>query len=164
VDREGTALIIDTKEGMITEIGPRSKSEVEGEAYESLPLAEKWTKHSKTPITEFLGAWTEKYRKIIWMLVPNPIGQPTSGRFYSRAENLPMEEELLQLQGPWQYQVDEKASEDRRRQMKHVADIYNMYLNHGWPDHFEKEACRAAVLDLEKSEDEELWRRLDEIK
>lgn len=38
-----------------------------------------------------------------------------------------------------------------------------MYIRHGWPDHFDKEACRAALLDLEKSRDEDTRRRLDAV-
>jgi hypothetical protein len=121
VDREGTALILDTREGIITDMGPRSRIEVSYDEYEALPLAERWKKHRRTPIKEFMQAWTERYRKLVWMLVPNPIGQPTSGRFYTRAQQLPTEEELLRLQGPWQYQVDEEASEASRRQSKHAA-------------------------------------------
>lgn len=121
VDREGTALILDTNDGIITDMGPRSRVEVPYEEYDALPLAEKWTKHRRTPVKEFLDAWTERYNKIVWMLVPNPIGKPTSGRFYCRAERPAEEEELLRLQGPWHYQTEEGASEAIEEKRKHAA-------------------------------------------
>jgi hypothetical protein len=132
VDREGTALILDTNEGIITDMGPRSHIEVPHEEYDALPLAEKWTKHRRTPIKEFLDAWTERYKKIVWVLVPNPVGRPMSGRFYSRAERPAVEEELLRLQGPWQYQVEEGVSEAIERQSKHAAvgPLKNLAFSH----------------------------------
>ncbi|KAI1501197.1 hypothetical protein F5X99DRAFT_211344 [Biscogniauxia marginata] len=44
---------------------------------------------------ELLDSWTRRYAKLVWMSVPNPIGVPMTGRFYSRAESR-TEEELVQ--------------------------------------------------------------------
>lgn len=129
------------------------------------------------------------------MLVPSPIGQPATGRFYSRAE-LKAEEEELMRQGNFQAwetrhdpgsdinesELDREQRKARERERKHAAvgfslrlsrvdsakadlilkDVYNMYLRHGWPDSFDKERCRAEVMELEKSKDEDERRRMEE--
>ena len=71
----------------------------------------------------------------MWMLVPNPLSQPVTGRFYSRAMSS-TEEELIQ-QGqlePWHIEDDGSDDHDReedeldreqfkarKRKRKHVA-------------------------------------------
>lgn len=37
-----------------------------------------------------------------------------------------------------------------------------MHLQHGWPDRFDKEQCRAELLELEKRKDAEDRRLMDE--
>ncbi|OTA54214.1 hypothetical protein K449DRAFT_202600 [Hypoxylon sp. EC38] len=137
LDREGTSLILDTNEGTITEFSHTgSHITVPYEEYEALHEAEKWKAHRTIPITEFLNSWTRKYERLVWMLVPNPIGQPMTGRFYSRAETRAGEEELVQQEKLARWDIedninnhdDENESEldreqrrTRVRERKHVA-------------------------------------------
>jgi hypothetical protein len=37
-----------------------------------------------------------------------------------------------------------------------------MHFRHGWPDHFDKEGCRADLLELEKRKNVDDKRRRDE--
>ncbi|KAI1370490.1 hypothetical protein F4677DRAFT_438352 [Hypoxylon crocopeplum] len=178
VDREGTSLILDTNEGTITEFSHTgSHIVVPHDEYEALPEPEKWKAHRTSPVTELLDTWARRYEKLVWMLAPNPIGQPITGRFYSRAESRVEEEELVkqgQLE-PWYPQDDTNHHDDNESDLdrgqreargiarKHAADVYNTYLRHGWPDQFDKELCRAELLELGKREDEDERRRLDEV-
>ncbi|XDG05696.1 hypothetical protein ABKA04_005311 [Annulohypoxylon sp. FPYF3050] len=158
LDREGTALILDTNEGTITEYTHVGTNIVlPYEEYEALPSPEKWKAHRTTPATELLDTWRRKYEKLVWTVLPNPIGQPQTGRFYSRARSKFEEDRLLQqeLLEPCHLQDDDPA--------KHAGDVYNTYLRHGWPDHFDKERCRMELLRLEKSWDEDQRRRMDEM-
>lgn len=114
VDHLGTSLILDTNEGTITEVShSRSHLTVPFEGYEALPETEKGNAYRILPITEFLDRWTQRYHKLVWMLVPNPVRQPTTGRFYSRAE-FESEEELVQQgqQESWHAQDDSSIDED----------------------------------------------------
>ncbi|KAI1635703.1 hypothetical protein F4809DRAFT_642191 [Biscogniauxia mediterranea] len=96
VDREGTNLILDTKQGTLTEFSHAgSHIAVPYEGYAALPEAEKWRAHRTSSITGLMDAWARRYNKLVWILAPNPIGQPTIGRFYSRAASRAAEEELL---------------------------------------------------------------------
>ncbi|KAI0122779.1 hypothetical protein F4814DRAFT_409881 [Daldinia grandis] len=176
VDREGTSLILDTNEGTITEFcNTGSYIALPEEEYEALPEKDKWKAHRTSPIKNLLDAWTRRYEKLVWMLIPNPIGQPTTGRFYSRADTnaeqdkLTLEEKLE----PWDLQddaehldggneLDRAQYEARKRMRQHVADVYNMYLRHGWPDRFDKDRCRSELLQLEESKDAEDRRKMDE--
>ncbi|KAI1407236.1 hypothetical protein F5Y13DRAFT_133565 [Hypoxylon sp. FL1857] len=179
VDREGTSLILDTNKGTTTEYTHTgSHIIVSCEEYDALPESDKWKVHRTSPITEFFDSWTRKYEKLVWMLVPNPIGQPTTGRFYSRAETRVEEEELVEqgLPEPW-HPVDDTSGNDhgdeseldrehrktRARARKHAADVYNTYLRYGWPDHFDKQRCRAELLELEKIKDADDRRWMDEM-
>ncbi|KAI0530328.1 hypothetical protein GGR58DRAFT_493735 [Xylaria digitata] len=109
VDREGINLILDTIEGTITEFSHVGYHiTVPHEDYEALPEAEKWKAHRTSPATELLDSWTRKFAQLVWMLVPNPIGQPATGRCYSRAVS-DMEGRELILQErlfPWHPQDD----------------------------------------------------------
>jgi hypothetical protein len=40
---------------------------------------------------------------------------------------------------------------------KHGQKIYDCFLRHGWPDAFDKAACRAEVIELEKE-----WRTVEQ--
>jgi len=44
-----------------------------------------------------------------------------------------------------------------------LLDIYNTFIRHGWPDHFDKEECRNELLGLEKKKDAEERKRMDEM-
>ncbi|KAI1475888.1 hypothetical protein F4774DRAFT_421169 [Daldinia eschscholtzii] len=177
VDREGTSLILDTHSDTITEYcHTGSYITVSGEEYDALPKADKWKTHRTTPITEFMDAWTRRYEKLVWMLVPNPIRQPTTGRFYSRADTSAEEDELLkeeQLKS-WRVEDDtnhpdfenelDNAQDDARNIMKkHVTDVYNTYLRHGWPDRFDKYSCRSDLLQREIIKDAEDRRKMEEM-
>lgn len=126
-------MILDTNEGTITEFyHTGSHITVPYEEYEALPEAEKWKAHRTRPTTELLDNWTQRYEKLVWMLVPNPIRQPVTGRFYSRAVSS-AEEELLVQQGqlePWHIQDDSSSNDnreeseddrERKRKRKHVV-------------------------------------------
>ncbi|KAI2464657.1 hypothetical protein F4781DRAFT_59856 [Annulohypoxylon bovei var. microspora] len=179
LDREGISLILDTHEGTISEFSNTgSHIVVPYEEYEALPESENWKAHRTTPVIELLDSWTRKYENLIWMLVPNTISQPTTGRFYSRAESSVEEDELLQ-QGqlePWHPEDDDSYAqnydqesefdrswrETRIRAKRHAADVYNTYLRYGWPDHFDKDRCRVELLELERTKDAEDRRLMDE--
>ncbi|KAH8658314.1 hypothetical protein BX600DRAFT_514813 [Xylariales sp. PMI_506] len=176
VDHLGISLILDTNEGTLTEYThSESHVTVSWEEYDALPDSEKWKGHYTAPIVEFLDAWTRRYEMLVWMLVPNPVRQPTTGRFYTRANSRPIEEELLH-QGepqPWHPEedtasydgesgFDKEHRKTRQRRTRHVADVYNMHLQHGWPDHFDKDKCRADLVELEKQKDAEDRRWMDE--
>ncbi|KAI2776137.1 hypothetical protein F4815DRAFT_496212 [Daldinia loculata] len=135
VDREGTSLILDTNEGTITEFcHTGSYITVPEKEYEALSEEDKWKAHRTSPIKSFLDAWTRRYEKLVWMLIPNPIGQPTTGRFYSRADTNAEQDELTleeQLK-PWHLQDDANHSyfeneldraqyEAQKSMRKHVA-------------------------------------------
>jgi hypothetical protein len=123
VDREGIALILDTNEGIITHMGSGSRIQVPYEEYDALPLEEQWKMYPRIPVKDFFDAWTARYEKLVWMLVPNPIGEPTSGRFIGRASFALEEEELLRNcpAALWQYQPQEGESEAHSEQRKHAA-------------------------------------------
>ncbi|KAH8680678.1 hypothetical protein BX600DRAFT_2751 [Xylariales sp. PMI_506] len=152
VDSLGTQLIIDTDRGTLTEY-THNESYVTAspEEYDLLPYREKWKGHRTAPIVEFLDSWVSRYRNLVWMLLPNPIGQPMTGNFYSRAENRRQEEQLLQEGQLQPMNAPRTARGPKARQKKHVADVYNTHLRHGWPDNFDKDQCRADLLELERN-------------
>jgi hypothetical protein len=110
-------LILNTDEGTVTEfcqVG--SHITVPYEEYEALPEVEKWMAHRTTPIKKFFENWTKKYEKLVWMLVPNPIGRPVTGRFYNRAVSSPEEEILVrqeQLESLHVQDDDSSGHDDR---------------------------------------------------
>ncbi|KAI0888398.1 uncharacterized protein GGS22DRAFT_96735 [Annulohypoxylon maeteangense] len=173
-DREGTSLIIDTNEGTITEYS-NSGTEIvlPYEEFEALPEAENWRGFRTTPAVELLDTWRRKYEKLVWTLVPNPIGRPQTGRFYSRADSRFEEEQFLNQERlePWQLQDDVTPDQEsefdriqreaRTRAKKHAGDVYNTYLRYGWPDHFDKGRCRAELLEMEKNRDADERRHRD---
>ncbi|KAI0116544.1 hypothetical protein GGR51DRAFT_555568 [Nemania sp. FL0031] len=176
VDREGLNLILDTVEGTITEYSHVGYHiTVSNEEYEALPEAERWRAHRTTPVVQFFESWRRKFERLVWMLVPNPIGQPATGRFYSRGASDSKDEALAlrTLLPPW-YPRDDPAEDDgesefdreqretRNRERRHVADIYNTYLQHGWPGQFDKEGCRAELLELEKRKNADDRGRMDQ--
>ncbi|KAI0381226.1 hypothetical protein F5Y04DRAFT_86110 [Hypomontagnella monticulosa] len=138
---------------------------------------QKWTAHRMSPIAELFNTWAKRYQTLVWMLIPNPIGGPTTGRFYSRAETGAEEAELVQQSAlePWhpedetapndgnESELDREQREARMRERNHVADVYNTYLRFGWPDSFDKERCRIELLALEKRKDADERRRMKSI-
>ncbi|KAJ8127572.1 hypothetical protein O1611_g6065 [Lasiodiplodia mahajangana] len=142
VDREGTNLILDTADGTITEYSHVGYHiTVPNEEYEALLEAERWRVHRTTPVTEFFEAWRRKFERLVWMLVPNPIGQPATGRFYSRGTS-DFEDEALVLQTqlqPWhprddpagnddESEFDREQREARNRERKHTAASTMVYF------------------------------------
>ena len=130
----GTSLILDTNEGTITEFCDMGSYHIK--YHEALPDVEKWKAYRTTPAVELLDNWTRRYEKLVWMLVPNPIGQPTTGRFYNRAESTSEEGLLVQQEQlrPWHVQdnssgdderggseLDREQRKARVRKRKHVA-------------------------------------------
>lgn len=96
-DHLDTSLILDTDQGTITEFSRAGShiTVVPLEEYDALPEMEKWKAYRTLPAAEFLGRWTRRFGGLVWMLVPNPVGQPATGRFYSRAGVEAEEEEEL---------------------------------------------------------------------
>ncbi|PVH72989.1 hypothetical protein DL98DRAFT_501701 [Cadophora sp. DSE1049] len=172
-----TSLILDAETGTVIEYSVMANDiTIPIEEYERLPVEERWKVHRATPVVEFFEGWRERYERLVWMLVPNPIGQPVTGRFHSRAEGRREEEVLLRGGGMEEISVEDEGGGDEEmdgldqerylvmeRRREHVADIYNMFLRHGWPDHFDKERCRVELLELEKSKDAEERKRMDEM-
>lgn len=114
------------------------------------------------------------------MLVPNLRGWPSTGKFYCRAQTWRGEEELLlaEWDGPLEPLYPEEDSspldgeswfdrsqrETHAMEDKHMANVYDVHLSHGWPAQFDKERCRAALLALEKKKRDEDRRLMDEEK
>lgn len=68
--------------------------DVDHDGLENLPESQKWQAHRTTPVTDFFAWWALCYARLVWMLVPNPISGPTTGRYYSRARTDMEEKEL----------------------------------------------------------------------
>lgn len=151
-DHLGTSLILDTNEGTITEFSQAgSHLTIPFDVYESLPETEKWKAHRTLPTTELLDKWTSRYDKLAWMLVPNPARQPTTGRFYSRAEVESEEDELVrqgQLE-PWHAQRDSSDDEDEDELDREQRKARNAMRKH-------VEVCSEAPALFEMSR---LWRK-----
>ncbi|KAI8946202.1 hypothetical protein F4801DRAFT_77634 [Xylaria longipes] len=156
-DYLGRDLILDTSNGAVTEFASDNTS-VPYDEYEALPDAEKWRVHRTVPLTELLDVWTRMYEELRCMVAPNPIGQPVTGRFYSRSDDT--------THGDVDYEggseLDREQGNTMRREREHAAKVYNAYIRHGWPDHFDKERCRIELLDLERAKDAEEKRLMDE--
>ncbi|KAL2061475.1 hypothetical protein VTL71DRAFT_6852 [Oculimacula yallundae] len=166
VDREGIALILNTDDGTITHMGCGSYLQIPFEEYDALPLEEQWKAYEKIPVKELFENWTKRYEMLAWMLVPNPIGEPTSGTFIARANSPAGENALLERSEwqPWGYDpLGEGQSEAYSRQCKLAANVYNTYLNYGWPDRFNKEARRAALLELGRKKAKDERTMMDEL-
>ncbi|KAI0432397.1 hypothetical protein F5Y09DRAFT_149316 [Xylaria sp. FL1042] len=156
-DYLGSDLILDTSNGAVTEFSLDNALIPEDE-YERLPEAEKWRAHPTVPLAELLGKWTLMYEELDWMVVPNPIGQPETGRFYRR----PDDTDFNGVDYEGGSELDRAQRDTRKRQQRHAANVYDAYIRHGWPDCFDKERCRAELLVLEKAKDAEDRRIMDE--
>jgi len=130
-----TSLILDTDTGNVIEYSVMGNDiTTSNEEYEKLPLDERWKVHRATPVEVFFEGWIRRFDGLVWMLIPNPVEQPVSGRFYSRAENRREEEMLLtgeeleeRIGQDEERETDEFASEQRlvgRRQREHVTVRY----------------------------------------
>lgn len=148
--------------------------------YESLPECEKWQAHRTLPAADFLNIWSAQYARLVNMLVPSIIGQPTTGTLHSRARNRLEIECLAQETGtfkewhPDMRELTERIKDEGMKQhlaarWRHTAvseirasdhrfcilinasqAVYDCFLRHGWPDSFSKEACRLEMIELEK--------------
>ncbi|KAI0798291.1 hypothetical protein GGR55DRAFT_684788 [Xylaria sp. FL0064] len=156
-DYLGRDLILDTSNGTVTEFSYDNPLLPEDE-YEMLPEAERWRAHPTVPIPELLCKWTRMYEELDWMVVPNPIGQPETGRFYKR----PDDADFNNVDYEGGSELDMAQGEARRRKQEHAAKVYDAYIRHGWPNRFDKERCRAELLVLEKAKDAEDRRIMDE--
>ncbi|SMR55632.1 unnamed protein product [Zymoseptoria tritici ST99CH_1A5] len=163
--RDGYALILDTERGTLTEYSTVGRSlTMDYDEMEAMPDSEKWRGHRTLPAAELLGLWTTMYARLIKMLVPDVSILGITGvvrarvLFANEAEEAASETGALEEWHPSDEELQEFAKgvkSDAARQFKidkrcHVADVYNSYLRHGWPDHFDKEACTVEVMDLEE--------------
>ncbi|KAG9517115.1 hypothetical protein KCU93_g8861, partial [Aureobasidium melanogenum] len=147
--REGYRLILDTERGTTTaySIMDYELSMSEINRYKNLPGTERWRAHRTLPTTKFFAAWTLR-----------------------RADAQRQEESLChqRLIG-WVPDLSEaEAVEDdvdrqsRILKLKYPVDKYNAYLRHGWTDgRFDKENCRAELLEMEKLFEDEKDRLLE---
>ncbi|ETS73941.1 hypothetical protein PFICI_13807 [Pestalotiopsis fici W106-1] len=175
VDREGINLILDTSKGTITPYcHTGSDFTLPEEEYEALPYSERWRGYRTFPIEEFFDNWTQRYNRLVWMLVPNAIGQPTTGTFYSRAETTSQEEKILKdaiwvvpsydedrdCQNESVFDREHRLERTRRRQ--HTATLFEIYISYGWFGKFDKENCRTHLVECEKRKWAEDLRIMDE--
>ncbi|OBT65193.1 hypothetical protein VE03_04745 [Pseudogymnoascus sp. 23342-1-I1] len=149
----GTYLILDTNEGTITEFCQTgSHITIPYEDYGALPKAEM----ESPPYNTYHGIVRQLDKEIREISVD--IKLIRHGQL-----------ELWQVQDDKSDDDDEKEDElDReqfkamKRERKHVADVYNTYLRHGWLDHFDKEGCKAELLKLEKRKDADEMQQMAE--
>ncbi|KAI1298569.1 hypothetical protein F5Y03DRAFT_269091 [Xylaria venustula] len=157
-DYLGRDLIIDTSNGAVTEFA-LDNYRISQSEYEALPEAEKWRAHPTVPLPELLGRWIRMYESLEWMSVPNPIGQPETGRFYHRED----EEVYRDVNYEGGSELDREQGRAMRFYGEHVKNIYRVYVHHGWPGRFDKERCRDELLQVEKAKDVEQRRIMDEM-
>ncbi|KAI0976970.1 hypothetical protein F4678DRAFT_130148 [Xylaria arbuscula] len=156
-DYLGRDLILDTSNGTVTEFALDNFS-ISQDEYEALPKVERWHVHPTVPLPELLGNWIRMYESLEWMSVPNPIGQPETGRFYRRDDEAVYRD--VDYEGG--SELDREQGRAMRWYAEHAKNIYDVYIRHGWPDHFDKGRCRGELLRLEKAKDVEERRIMDE--
>lgn len=115
-DYLGRDLILDTRNGAVTEFASDTVL-VPYDEYEALPEAEKWHAHRTVPLTELLDAWTRKYDELGFVVVPNPIGQPVTGKFYNRSDDTSYGN--VDYEGG--NELDREQGNTIRREREHVA-------------------------------------------
>ncbi|KAH0336378.1 hypothetical protein KCU81_g8593, partial [Aureobasidium melanogenum] len=154
--REGYRLILDTERGTTTAFSimeyELSMSEID--KYKHLPETEQWRAHRTLPTTEFFAGWTLRYERLVWFMSPRPY--LAAGTFHSRVDYWQQEEELCHQElTKWSPDLSEaERIED--------DDVYNTYLRYGWgSESFDKQACRVALLELEKDFRKERRRLMD---
>ncbi|KAI0869833.1 hypothetical protein GGS24DRAFT_137694 [Hypoxylon argillaceum] len=157
-DYLGRDLILDTRSGAVTEFASDNIT-VPYDAYEKLPEAERWRAHRTLPLVELLDGWIRMYEELEWMVVPNPIARPELGRFYHRAENPGLDD--VDFEGG--IELYREQGKVIREQREHAARVYEVYIRHGWPGCFDKERCRAELLELERAKDALERRLMDEM-
>lgn len=87
--------------------------EMEYSEYNNIAEADQWRGHRTAKVTDFFATCTRFYAQLIWMLTPNSISEPTTGEFYSRANNRNERDRLLEEEfGEWHPDIDDpKLSE-----------------------------------------------------
>ena len=110
--------------------------EVDKFEYKAMPKADKWQAHHTAPVTEFFTNWSRRYAQLVWMLTPNTISGPTSGRFYSRADNRQEEEDLCD-KGlvEWQPDTDipmtgDEMADDPVNREGRISDLLHVAVSH----------------------------------
>ncbi|KAK5119060.1 hypothetical protein LTR62_000271 [Meristemomyces frigidus] len=125
VDREGYSLILDTNIGTVTAFSIAGyEITVDYDTYEALPDRDRWKAHRVLPVTDFFDLWSRKYARLVHMLVPNPIGQPTTGALFVREDNRRKAERLAMDTGPfeeWQPDVREGTNPEEAVRRRYTA-------------------------------------------
>lgn len=93
-DKFTVFLILDTRNGTITELSDNNSITIPSEEFDALPWQDRWTAYRSLPAVEFLDRWTRLYAGLVWMLVPNPVGEPALQRLYCRADNVAEQDEF----------------------------------------------------------------------
>ncbi|EGP85830.1 unnamed protein product [Zymoseptoria tritici ST99CH_3D7] len=163
--QDGFSLIVDTEKGTITEYSILDRNvTADPDDFEMMPDSEKWRGHRTLPAAELLGLWTSMFARLVKMLVPNISSTPRTGIVRTRVpirneaemqakdtdeleECHPSEEELQESTRRTKNESLRQLQMDQRR---HIADVYNSFLRHGWNKDFDKEACRVEVTKLEE--------------
>lgn len=154
---------------------------------ETLSEADNWRAHHTAPAVEYFQSQTKVYARLVEMLVPDG----DRGDIYYRCRGRASTSMLAQETGPlkmWHPDLQEvqehfgkKVSDMESREYQHTAvsslfrlgmsqvlislqDIYNCYLHHGWPDAFEKDACRDELEIMERSYSTETGKLLRELR
>ncbi|KAG9571222.1 hypothetical protein KCU71_g505, partial [Aureobasidium melanogenum] len=153
--REGYRLILDTERGTTTaySIMDYELSMSEIDRYKHLPEIEQWKAHRTLPTTQFFAGWTLRYEKLVCRA--DTQWQEDSLCRQRLVEWIPDPAEAEAIE-------DDVDRQSRILKLKYPADIYDAYLRHGWADgRFDKENCRAELLEMEKLFDDEKDRLLE---
>lgn len=109
--RDGTALLLDTHAGTITEwtsLGHRII--VDYEEYEKIPLPDKWMAHATMDAIEFFKLWKRKFERLLWMPIYNPRGRAGTAEWYIIAETTDDEADMLESDDD--FEPDSESEED----------------------------------------------------
>ncbi|CZT23073.1 uncharacterized protein RCC_08783 [Ramularia collo-cygni] len=157
----GYNLILDVENGTITEystVSPNSNPLIS----ETLPQPQKWLAHTPQPVLWYFETQTRLYARLIRMIVPKDCGEWV-GKLLSRTESTRITMELLTDDWPleeWKPDefemmklVVEGAGWERVEGLWYAANVFNCHLRHGWPDAFDKDACRLELVAMEDFRD-----------
>lgn len=152
---------------------------VDCKVYESQPPSEKWRLHRTFPAAELLSIWTNRYASLVDMLGPNVYRTPETGTFHTRFNRREGDEKARETGPfePWQPDVEKIVANIEDPAMRrwravnehHTAvgrravsrslrahsndpsllNVYDSFLRYGWPDAFDKDACRSHLIELE---------------